>query len=411
MKKLNAHAGSLKRSLPLPLVTFYGISTILGAGIYVLVGKIAGYAGMYTPFAFIVALFLATFSAFSYAELSARYPLCAGEAVYIYKSFNNRIISIFIGLCISLGSVTSVATLLHGVVGYLSVFFQASETVTIITLALLMGLVVAWGITESVSIASLMACIGIAGLLLIIWITRDHIYQLPDRIPEMLPDFEFSVWEGILIGGFVAFYAFLGFEDIINVAEEVHNPKRNLPLAIIFALIITTLLYLAIAVVCVLSLPTRQLAESNAPLALIYSKITGTSPIVITLISLVSILDGALVQIIKTSRILYGMSRQGWLPNWLGIVNPKTHTPVYATFFVTSVILLFALSLPLINLAKLSSFITLFVFTTVNFSLWRLKSRVPRVEGVFTVPYGVPVIGFFISGAFVLYQLFYLFFG
>lgn len=411
MTKLNPHSASLQRSLPLPLVTFYGISTILGAGIYVLVGKVAGYAGMYTPFAFIVALFLATFSAFSYAELSARYPLCAGEAVYIYKSFNNRIIAIFIGLCICLGSVTSVATLLHGVVGYLSVFFQSSETVTIIALALLMGLVVAWGITESVSIASLMACISIAGLLLIIWITRDHLYQLPDRIPEMLPGFEFSVWEGILIGGFVAFYAFLGFEDIINVAEEVHNPERNLPLAIILALIITTLLYLAISVVCILSLPANQLAESNAPLALIYSQITGTSPIIITLISLVSILDGALVQIIKTSRILYGMSRQGWLPDRLGIVNAKTRTPIYATFLVTSVILLFALSLPLINLAKLSSFITLFVFTTVNFSLWRLKSTVPRVEGVFTVPYWVPVIGFFISAAFVLYQLFYLLLG
>ncbi|NOR81542.1 MAG: amino acid permease [Methyloprofundus sp.] len=398
----------LKRKLTLPLVTFYGIGTILGAGIYVLVGKVAGYAGMYTPIAFLLALVLATFSALSYAEFSARFPLSAGEAVYIFKGLNCRLLSVFIGICICFASATSVATLLLGVVGYLKVLIEVSDLLVIVSLTLLMGLIVSWGIGESVLIATIMTLIGMAGLLLIIWVARDNLNQLPVRLHEMVPTFRLAIWEGILLGSFIAFYAFLGFEDIVNVAEEVRNPQRNLPLAIILALVITTLFYMAISTVCVLSLPTARLAQTDAPLAMLYSNITGRPPLTITLISLTSILNGALIQIIKTSRILYGMSRQGWLPSWLGRVNSRTHTPLYATLFAISSILLFALYLPLLDLVKLSSFITLFVFALINFSLWRLKVHQPAVTDVFSIPCWVPVVGFFTSSSFALYQLFYV---
>ncbi|NOR80372.1 MAG: amino acid permease [Methyloprofundus sp.] len=398
----------LKRKLTVPLVTFYGIGTILGAGIYVLVGKVAAYAGMYTPIAFLLALILAAFSALSYAEFSARFPLSAGEAVYIYKGLNCHSLSVFIGICICLASATSVATLLLGVVGYLSVLIEISDLLVIVGLTLLMGLIVSWGISESVILATLMTLIGMAGLLLIIWVARDNLAQFPARLHEMVPTFKLSIWEGILLGSFIAFYAFLGFEDIVNVAEEVRNPQRNLPLAIILALVITTLFYIAISVVCVLSLPTTQLAQTDAPLAMLYTNITGRSPVTITLISLVSILNGALIQIIKTSRILYGMSRQGWLPSWFGRVNARTHTPLNATFIASSSVLLFALYLPLLDLVKLSSFITLFVFALINFSLWRLKVHEPVVKDTFTIPCWVPVAGFFSSSSFALYQLFYV---
>lgn len=397
----------LKRSLTVPLVTFYGIGTILGAGIYVLVGKVAGYADMYTPIAFLLALVLAAFSALSYAEFSARFPMSAGEAVYIYKGLNSRFLSMFTGICICLASVTSVATLLLGVVAYLSILIEISDLLVIVGLSLLLGLIVSWGINESVILATSMTLISMAGLLLIIWVARDNLNQLPARLHEMIPAFKLSIWKGILLGSFIAFYAFLGFEDIVNVAEEVRNPQRNLPLAIILALVITTLFYIAVSVVCVLSLPTAQLAQTGAPLAMLYSTITGSSPLTITLISLVSILNGALIQIIKISRILYGMSQQGWLPAWLGRVNARTHTPLYATLCATSSVLLFALYLPLLDLVKLSSFITLFVFALINFSLWRLKVHEPTVKGIFSVPFWVPISGFFTSSSFVLYQLFY----
>ena len=398
----------LKRSLSLALVTFYGIGTILGAGIYVLVGKVAGYAGMYTPVAFIVALLLAAFSAFSYAELSGRFPISAGEAVYVHKGFNSKILSIIVGICITFAGAISVATLLHGFVGYLQVFIDVQEAIVITVLTLILGLIVAWGINESVIIAALMTLIEIGGLLLIIWVARENYTDLPVRLPEMLPKAESSIWIGILMGSFIAFYAFLGFEDIVNIAEEIRNPGRNLPLAIVISLVIVTLLYLAIAVLVTLVLPPVQLAQTDAPLAMLYSHVTGQSPVIITVISLVSVMNGALVQIIKASRIIYGMSRQNWLPSWLSRVNTRTRTPLPATLVVIGIVLLFALTLPLLSLAKLTSFITLIVFALVNFSLLQIKRQAPEHQGIFTVPLWVPLTGFISSSCFVLYQIYYL---
>jgi APA family basic amino acid/polyamine antiporter len=395
----------LKRSLSLPLVTFYGIGTILGAGIYVLVGKVAGYAGMFTPLAFLVASLLAALSAFSYAELSARFPKSAGEAVYVQEGLGWRHLSIVVGVAIVLSGTISMATLVHGFVGYFQVFFNVPAELVIIFLTLVLGLVVAWGINESVIIASLMTLLEIGGLVLILWVGHPHLADLPARWPDMLPPLELSAWAGIMAGSFIAFYAFIGFEDIVNVAEEVRNPHRNLPRAIVIALIVTTLFYFAVAIVSILTLTPEQLSRTDAPLAELYWSVTGREPIVITIISLVSVLNGALIQIIMASRVLYGMSRQGWLPPFLGQVNVVTRTPLAATGIITALVLLFALWLPLVSLAKLTSFIILIVFALINLSLWQIKIRAPQPEDIRAVPLWVPIIGFFFSGAFVFYQL------
>ena len=405
MQVVRPESPQLKRSLSLPLVTFYGIGTILGAGIYVLVGKVAGYAGMFTPVAFLVSSLLAALSAFSYAELSSRFPKSAGEAVYVQEGLGWRRLSIVVGVTIVLVGTISVATLMHGFVGYLQVYFTLAETPVIIALVVIMAAVVIWGIGESVIIASLMTLVEMAGLIMIIWVARDSFDQLPQRLPEMLPPFELSAWGGIILGSILAFYAFIGFEDIVNVAEEVVDPRRNLPRAIIIALGITTLFYFLIAMVSIITIPPLQLATSDAPLAMLFRKVTGQSPVAITLISLVSVLNGALIQIIMASRVLYGMSRQGWLPPLLGQVNRYTHTPVLATLIVSGTILLFALTLPLVSLAKLTSFITLIVFALINLSLWRIKLRAPQPKDIHSIPLWVPVLGFFASSGFVLYQL------
>jgi len=394
----------LKRSLSLPLVTFYGIGTILGAGIYVLVGKVAGFAGMFTPFAFLLAAFLAALSAFSYAELSARFPMSAGEAVYVQEGLGWRHLSIVVGATIVLVGTISVATLLHGFVGYFQVFFAVPPVPVIIGLTLLTGLVVAWGINESVIIASLMTLLEIGGLLLIIWVGHGSLAELPARWPEMLPPLELSAWGGIVAGSFIAFYAFIGFEDIVNVAEEVRDPHRNLPRAIVIALVVTSLFYFAVATVSILTVVPADLARTDAPLAALYRQVTGQEPVVITIISLVSVLNGVLIQVIMASRVLYGMSRQGWLPPFLGQVNATTRTPLRATAIVTALVLLFALSLPLLSLARLTSFIILIVFALINLSLWQIKLRAPQPEDVRTVPLWIPIIGFFFSSAFVIYQ-------
>jgi amino acid transporter len=384
------------------LLVFYGIGTILGAGIYVLVGKVAGEAGFYAPFSFLLASLLATFSAFSYAELAARFPRSAGEAIYVEEGFGIKKLSIMVGLMIVAVGIVSVATLAHGFAGYLKVFSDFPESLTIIFLILFVGLVCSWGIGQSVLIASIMTVVEIIGLLIILYVGRDAFILVPVKFPEMIPAFDASIWAGIFMGSFIAFYAYLGFEDIVNVAEEAIKPRINIPLAIIISLIVTTIFYVLISVVAVLLMSPQELASSSAPLAMIYETTTGQSPVVITIISLISVVNGILIQVIMASRVLYGMSRKQWLPEKIGEINKKTHTPIIATAIVIGFILFFALLFPLLSLAKITSFITLIVFMLINFSLLKIKFSKREHDG-FTVPIWVPLMGGFSTLLFILY--------
>jgi amino acid transporter len=389
--------------MSLTLLSFYGIGTILGAGIYVLVGKVAGIAGMAAPFAFLLAGILVLFSAFSYAELSSRFPKSAGEAIYVQEGLGLTPLAIAVGLLIVSIGVVSTGTLVHGFVGYLQVFLPWPDTAIIVALMLAMTALVGWGIRQSALAASLMTLVELFGLLLVLWVARDAFGELPARAGDMLPTLDVTVWAGILAGSFISFYAFIGFEDIVNVAEEVDEPERNLPRAIFIAWFVTTLLYLAVSTVSVLALPSVELAESDAPLALLYERLTGRAPVVLTVISLVSVLNGALIQLIMASRVLYGMSRRGWLPACFGRVNRHTRTPLVATMAIAAVTLAMALWLPLLSLAKLSSLVTLTVFTLVNLSLWQVKRHRPAAPG-WSTPYWVPVAGFLVTLTFTLYQ-------
>lgn len=394
----------LIRQISLPMLAFYGIGTILGAGIYVLVGKVAGEAGFYTPFAFMLAALLAAFSAFSYAELAARYPRSAGEAIYIEEGFGIKSLSIVVGLMIVAVGVISTATLAHGFAGYLNVFFEFSESLIIFILILSIGLICAWGIGQSVFIASAMTIVEIIGLLIIVYVGQDAFAMVPNKISEMVPAFDASIWAGVFMGSFIAFYAYLGFEDIVNVAEEAIKPKINIPLAIIISLLVTTTFYILISVVAIMLLDSKELAASDAPLALLYQKTTGQSPVIITIISLISVVNGALVQVIMGSRVLYGMSRKNWLPTKFGEINKVTHTPVIATLFVSLSVLFFALLFPLLSLAKITSFITLIIFMLINFSLIKIKLS-NKVHDGFKVPLIIPVVGGVSTLIFILYLM------
>lgn len=392
----------LIRKLSLPLLIFYGIGTILGAGIYVLVGKVAGEAGFYTPFSFIFASLLAAFSAFSYAELAARFPRSAGEAIYIQEGFGIKKFSIVVGLMIVTVGIISIATLAHGFAGYLRVFFDLPETLIVVSLVLFIGVVCIWGIGQSVLMASIMTVVEIIGLLIILYIGRDAFSLVPAKFPEMIPPLDMSIWTGILMGSFIAFYAYLGFEDIVNVAEEAIQPRINIPLAIIISLVVTTIFYILIAMVAVLLIPTKELALSNAPLAMLYETTTGQSPVIITVISLISVVNGALIQMIMGSRVLYGMSKKKWLPSKIGEIHSATHTPLIATMIIVLFVLFFALIFPLLSLAKITSFITLIIFMCINFALVKIKYSQKDYIG-FTVPIAVPLIGGFSTLLFILY--------
>ena len=380
----------LRRSLSLSLITFYGLGTILGAGIYVLVGKVAGVAGMYAPISFALAAVIAGLSAFTYMELCSRHPLAGGAAVYTQRGFGLRWLSMLVGFLIVLSGLVSAATISKGFVGYFRVFVELPDAVIIVTVVVALAMLAAWGIAQSVAAAAVATVIEVGGLILIIAVASASFAALPERLPELIPSFERVAWEGIFLGGFLAFYAFIGFEDMANVAEEVKDPIRNMPRAILLAIAISTFLYLAVSLAAVLAVPMDELTASRAPLALMFEQTTGASPKIMASISLFAVINGALIQIIMAARMLYGMSREGWLPKGIGKVNSRTQTPVFATILVSIGVLALALALPLVTLAKITSFAVLAVFALLGVALARMKRAGPPARDVYTVPAWVP---------------------
>jgi APA family basic amino acid/polyamine antiporter len=401
----SAQEQSLRRTLSLPLVTFYGLGNIIGAGIYVLVGKVVGVAGLFAPLSFLLAALLASLTAFSYAELSARFPLSAGAAVYVQEGLGIRLLPSVVGILIILAGIVSAATIMKGFAGYLQVFVPAPAGAAIPLMVMLLGGLAVWGIAVSVAAAALVTVLEVAGLLLIISVAAPGMATLGSLAAELPQLSEAAVLPGILMGAFLAFYAFIGFEDMVNVAEEVRQPERNLPRAILLALLISSVLYLLVSLAAITGLPAERLAAADAPLAVLYESVTGREPVVITLISMFAVVNGALIQIIMASRVCYGMARQHWLPVCFGRVHPRTRTPVMATVTVAALVLLAALWFPIEALAKATNFILLIVFALVNLSLWRLKRHAVTAESAaFCVPCWVPATGFCASMVFVVLQ-------
>jgi len=395
----------LKRSISLPLLVLYGLGTIIGAGIFVLIGKVAGAAGLYAPVAFLLASVIAGFTAFSYAELSSRFPKSAGEAVYLEEAFHLRWLSKGTGVTIAGIGILSSATIVNGAVGHLQFFIPLPEPAIIVLMILILALLAGWGISESVAVAATTTLISIIGLIVVVLYNADHLATLPDRLPELIPPLDIGIWGAIVLGAFLAFYAFLGFEDMINVAEEVRDPHRNMARSIILTLIIATLLYVLVAATAVLTLPVNQLAASHAPLIDLIGSSDLREEMIVAVISSIAVIDGALIQMIKSSRILYGMSRQKMLPPLFGRVHAGRRTPLVATTTVTLLVMVSALSLPLLTLAEATSFVTLTLFAVVNLALWNIKRHTSEPHDGIDIPAWIPASGFLLCMIFITLQL------
>jgi len=384
---------TLKRSLSLTLLTLYGLGTILGAGVYVLIGEVAGRAGMQTPLAFLAAGIVATFTALSYAELASRIPRSAGEAAYASAAFRNRLPAILAGLGVTLTGIISAATIANGFVGYLREIFPAHREVTILITVLMLGSLAAWGVTESVSAAAVVTCLEVIGILVVILFSGAPISELPARLPEFLPGLESAPWMGIAAGAFLAFFAFIGFEDIVNMAEETRNPQRNLPRAILISLSVSTILYMVIATVAVLAMAPAELAKAEAPFSALLAHHGTIATGGITFISLVAVINGALIQIVMASRVLYGMGSQGLLPAFFARIHPRRRTPLLSTALVTAIVLGLALLFRRVALAEATSTVTLLVFALINLCLIMLHRRGGAPEAGFRAPRWIPVVG------------------
>jgi amino acid transporter len=301
-------------------------------------------------------------------------------------------------------SLVSAATISVGAAGYIAVFLPLPGKILITAVVLTMGAIAARGIVESVSFAGLMTLIEIGGLIVVIGAGVLFSPDIVVRAPEMLPlTTDPGVWSGIFIASLLAVFAFIGFEGIVNIAEEVKDPSRTLPRAIIYTLAITTVLYVLVMWVALVALGPRELASSSAPIALVFERLTGVSPRVMSAVAIVATLNGIVVNIIMASRIIYGLSRQNALPATFGKINATTHTPLIATAVCVAIILLFSLIMPIDQLADLSARLTLAMFSLVNLTLIRIKMRPdPNPDRQFRCPRLVPIAGFICCIVYIL---------
>lgn len=385
----------LVRRINLPLLIFYGLGTILGAGIYVLVGKVAGNAGLLAPLSFIVAGIIAWFTAMSYSKLVVLFPQSAGEAIYIENGFRRQWLTLTVGLLIILTGIVSAATLTRGFIGYFVLLVPVNETLAMTAALVLLSSLAIWGIAESLTMAALITLIEIAGLLIVLFFCGDSLGQLPEKASQLFIPVSTTQVVGIFSGAFLAFYAFIGFEDMVNIVEEVKQPEVTMPKAIFWVVVISTSLYVLIALVATLSLPLATLAESKAPLAELLTSRNALAAKVVAVISVLAIVNGVLIQIIMASRVCYGMSKRYGGPSFLHKISPITHTPVIATALISLVILIAALCFPLTALAKFTSFIILIIFGLINLALWRMHrthyqaakpEAIKQIEGLRSYP-------------------------
>lgn len=395
----------LKRNVTLSMLILYGLGNIFGAGIYVLIGEVAGLAGVYIPLSFLLACIVVTFTALCYAELSARYPKSAGEAIYINAGFSSPTLSTIVGLSIAFTGLLSSATILHGFHGYLSTFINIPEVITAFIIVTLISSIAIWGISQSIIVTALLTLIETFGLCMVIYVGFDYVSLDVDTLKSFLPPMNFSLISAIILGAFLAFYAFIGFEDMVNIAEEVHDPSDTMPKAIIITLVIATIFYIMVAVVSISVLPVDELAGSNAPLAKVYETATHTKATMLSGIALFAVINGVLIQIIMASRIFYGMSRQGWLPSFLGIIHPKTSTPIYATLVSGALVFILVTLFPILALAQSTSFMIFIIFTLVNISLILIKMKEPTPHDIRTYPMAIPVIAIVLNLTLLGFQI------
>lgn len=386
---------SLKRTLTLTHAVLYGLGVTVGAGIYVLIAAAAARAGLYAPISFVLTAALIAFTGASLAELGGRMPVAAGEAAYVRRAFGSERMAAFVGLLVIAVALISAATVSVGAAGYISVFVPAPMPLLITGVALSMGAIAARGIRESVTFAGIMTVIELGGLALVVAAGLVYEPGVISRAPEMLPrTLDPAIWSGIMTASMLAVFAFIGFEGIVNIAEEMKAPQRDLPLAIFLTLLVTTVLYVLVMWVALVSVGVDRLAASSAPLALVFERLTGASPRTMSAIAIVATLNGIVVNIIMASRVMYGLSRQGNLPAFLGDVDPRTRTPLKGTLLSTAIVLAFALLLPIAELADLSARVVLAMFALVNLALyWIKKTETAAPSGIFTVWRWVPLAG------------------
>lgn len=364
-------ANGLRRTLSPFMLSLYGLGTILGAGIFVVTGDIVSEAGLLAPVSFLFAALAAALTALSYVELSTRIPLSGGSAAYVSHAFGRKAVTALVGWGMIAAGLVSAATITTGFHGYLGVFVDWPKSLVVPAGVLVLTTVAAAGVKQSAWFMGLTTAAGIAGLVMVLVAAGGNLTSYPQQLGE-LSSIGFT---GVLLGSLLAFYAYIGFEDIVTLAEEARDVQRTLPIAILVALGVSALFYALIAGTAAATLPASAWGESRAPLVAVVRE-EGWSGDVVGALSLAIIINGALAQIVMAARVAHDLgARRQLAPDWLTRVSPRTNTPLMATIAAGTVVLLLASFFPTKTLAGATSYIILGVFATVNAGLLHLKRR------------------------------------
>jgi APA family basic amino acid/polyamine antiporter len=386
---------TLKRAVTTPLLYFFILGDVLGAGVYVLVGNIARESGGAVWLPLLSALVLAALTAGSYAELATKYPRAGGSASYVTTAFGPAAGS-FIGFCMLAAGVVSVAALARAFAGdYLRALVSVPALVVVVIFSVLLAALNIRGIKESLGANVVATVVELGGLLLIIgagtWVMLRGDADL-DRLTEV-GTAEHGAIGAVLAGTVLAFYSFVGFETSVNLAEEVKDPRRSYPTALFGALLTAGVVYVLIGVVASACVPTDQLAQSSGPLLEVIRAAGGIPDRLFSVIALIAVANGALLTGIMSSRLAYGMANDGLLPPVLGRVLAGRRTPWVAILATSSVSLILALTGEVDALAATLVLLLLLVFASVNAAVLVLRRGHGGESGHFRIPTIFPCLG------------------
>jgi len=375
-------------------LTMYGVGLILGAGIYVLIGEAAGFAGESVWIAFASGAIVALFAGFSYAELSSIFPKAAAEYVFVKNAFKNNFFAFVIGWLTAITSIITAATVALGFGGYFAEFLDVPIIISAIGLLVVLSLVNFIGIRESSWTNTVFTIIEAAGLILIIIIGFTISNPEPVHYTESPSGFT-----GIAIAFVLIFFAFIGFEDMANVAEEVKKPKKTLPRAIILSVVISGILYVLVALAVFRVVNWEELANSAAPIAFVAERGLGSGGhVLLSSIALFAITNTVLITLVAGSRIFYGMAKEKVFPSILEKIHFKTKTPWIAVFVIMITAIGFTFIGDIVIVANITVFAIVITFTTINLAVIVLRYTEPDIERPFKVPINigkVPILSLF----------------
>ncbi len=385
----------LARTIGLFALIIYGVGDMVGAGIYGTIGVAAGHMGNAVWLSFLVSMLAALLTGLTYASLSSRYPFAAGTAYVAKKAFGSDFLSFVVGLAAIASGLTSMAAggrvfamTLQPILPALAPIFVSAIFLVALTLINFRG------IKECVWVNVVCTAVEVGGLLLIIWISIPYLgsvnyFEVPAKSGGLTPGL-------VMTGAVLTFFAFVGFEDLLNLAEEVKDPERTMPRGILIAVLCTTIIYVLVSLAAVSVVPYARLADpaNGAPMAQIAATASGlVPPALFTGITLFAVTNTALMNFIMGSRLVYGMSRQNLLPNWIGVVHAGRKTPHRAILVLAGIVAILMLSGGVSDLASATSLLLLMVFALMNAALIRLKFHRSEPHGKFEVPLFVPVAG------------------